>query len=95
MAGLTRLAGTFSNNNAGFGGANIMLDVVDGFANPSIPGSGSGGADGLLHPDHVGWMDACMQSLRSYFAIDNKYVKIKLLKLLMPHSFKNWKRQVG
>eukprot|EP00934_Nitzschia_sp_Nitz4_P005360 Nitzschia sp. Nitz4//scaffold112_size70979//7347//8432//NITZ4_005891-RA/size70979-processed-gene-0.98-mRNA-1//1//CDS//3329533232//5350//frame0 len=36
--------------------------------------------------------DTTMIALRAYFAVDNRYVKIKILKLLFPFTSKQWKR---
>ena len=39
-------------------------------------------------------VDSTMLMLRSYFAVDNHYVKRKMVKILMPFMSKSWKRMV-
>lgn len=39
-------------------------------------------------------LEGLFQNLRKYFAVDNKYVKRKMTKLLFPFLSKQWKRQV-
>ena len=40
-------------------------------------------------------LESGMLLLRSYFAVDNNYVKTKMLKVLFPFRSKNWKRVVS
>ena len=44
-----------------------------------------------------GWwgVDTVMQALRAYFAVDNKYVQVKMQKVLFPFTSKHWKRAVS
>jgi YIF1 len=39
-------------------------------------------------------LESAMLMLRSYFAVDNNYVKIKIQKVLFPFRSKHWKRTV-
>jgi len=39
-------------------------------------------------------MNYVMSMLRSYFAVDNNYVKRKMLKVLFPFTSKQWQREV-
>ena len=39
--------------------------------------------------------DRTMQALRSYYAVDNRYVKRKMQKVLFPFLARNWKRMVS
>lgn len=40
-------------------------------------------------------LESSMLVLRRYFAVDNKYVKSKMVKVLFPFRTKNWKRVVS
>ena len=40
-------------------------------------------------------LESSMLLLRRYFAVDNYYVKTKILKVLFPFRSKNWKRLVS
>jgi hypothetical protein len=40
-------------------------------------------------------VDSTMLMLRSYFAVDNNYVKRKMFKILLPFLSKSWKRMVS
>jgi hypothetical protein len=40
-------------------------------------------------------LDGVMQTLRTYFAVDNRYVKRKMQKVLFPFVSKQWKRLVS
>jgi hypothetical protein len=40
-------------------------------------------------------MNYVMKILRSYFAVDNRYVKRKMLKVLFPFTNKQWRRDVS
>jgi hypothetical protein len=39
-------------------------------------------------------MDRAMNTLRFYFAVDNRYVKKKIIRILFPFLSKQWKRMV-
>jgi hypothetical protein len=40
-------------------------------------------------------LESIMLALRSYFAVDNSYVLLKMKRVLFPFLFKTWKRQVS
>lgn len=54
-----------------------------------IEGIGKGFGGGIPGLEYV------MGSLRSYFAVDNRYVKRKMAKVLFPFLNKNWQRVVS
>lgn len=39
-------------------------------------------------------LEMFMTKLRTYFAVDNYYVKRKMLKIVLPYTSKHWKREV-
>lgn len=39
-------------------------------------------------------LESLIQTLRKYFAVDNRYVKRKMTKILFPFLSKHWKRDV-
>lgn len=41
-----------------------------------------------------GYMEQGMNVLRTYFAVDNRYVVLKMKRILFPFICKHWKRQV-
>jgi len=40
-------------------------------------------------------LEGAFQTLRKYFAVDNRYVKRKMIKILLPFLSKHWKREAG
>jgi len=66
-------------------GADIMYDAVHLWGKDFFDKSAARMIPGL---------ESTMKSLRYYFAVDNKYVVVKMKKLLIPFFCKQWKRLV-
>ena len=75
-----------SSGSGGFGNEAMMLNLA-GEASKSFLQSKSA----QLLPSY--WEQG-MNLLRTYFAVDNKYVVLKMKRILMPFLSKHWKRQV-
>lgn len=80
-----------------------VSQAAAGFVTQAMTGSLSG--DGVLDmasrlgteafKSGVPGLDGVMQTLRAYFAVDNRYVKRKMQKVLFPFTSKQWKRFVS
>jgi hypothetical protein len=66
------------------GNSNAMLDLASSAGKSFFQSSSARMIPGL---------ELLMQTLRTYFAVDNAYVKTKMLKILIPFRSKHWKRQ--
>ena len=75
-----------SSSGGGFGNEAMMLNLA-GEASKTFLQSKSA----QLLP---GYVEQMMNLLRTYFAVDNKYVVLKMKRILMPFLCKHWKRQV-
>jgi YIF1 len=75
-----------AGGNGGMGNEAMMLNLA-GEASKSFLQSKSA----QLLP---GYMEQIMNVLRTYFAVDNRYVVLKMKRLLVPFLCKHWKRQV-
>jgi YIF1 len=88
-AKMAAFAVNMASNNASGGGAmnDTMMFNLAGEASKSLLQSKSA----QLIP---GYMEQAMNVLRSYFAVDNRYVVLKMKRILFPFLCKHWKRQV-
>jgi hypothetical protein len=81
-ATVTALAGSMANT--GFSN-DAMLDLASSAGKSFLKNGSARMVPGL---------ESTMLALRSYYAVDNRYVMRKMQKILMPFLSKNWRREV-
>jgi hypothetical protein len=81
-ATVTALAGSMANS--GFSN-DAMLDLASSAGKSFLQNGSARMVPGL---------ESTMLALRSYYAVDNRYVMRKMQKILMPFLSKNWRREV-
>lgn len=77
---------------------NVMAAMAGGFNNDTMFKIGSEAAENMWKSGagkFIPGLETSMLTLRRYFAVDNYYVKAKILKVLFPFRSKNWKRVVS
>ena len=77
---------------------NVMAAMAGGFNNDTMFKIASEGAENMWKSgagQFIPGLETSMLTLRRYFAVDNYYVKAKILKVLFPFRSKNWKRIVS
>mmetsp|Transcript_21212 Transcript_21212/g.52194 ORF Transcript_21212/g.52194 Transcript_21212/m.52194 type:complete len:375 (+) Transcript_21212:118-1242(+) len=84
------------SSSSGFG---MMKDMATSAALRGMTGQGLN-QDDIIKVVDIGiarlipGVDYTMQTLRTYYAVDNNYVKRKMQKVLFPFLSKHWKRQI-
>ena len=77
---------------------NVMAAMSGGLNNDAMFKIASAGAENMWKSGagkFIPGLETSMLTLRRYFAVDNYYVKAKILKVLFPFRSKNWKRVVS
>jgi len=82
---MAAVAGSMANSGPGFSN-DAMLDFASTAGKTFLQGGSARMIPGL---------ESAMLTLRSYFAVDNKYVLTKMKKILVPFLSKQWRRQVS
>lgn len=89
------------NTQQGFwnpaGGATVMSMAGSGFSNDAMLDLASTAGKTFLQSGSarmIPGLEIAMGKMRVYFAVDNRYVKRKMQKVLFPFLSKHWKRQV-
>ena len=97
-----------ANSNAMSGGMNNLWNPAVAMAAANVVATGKMGDNTAMMNMaetmgkqflETGWakavpgLERSMVGLRPYFAVDNGYVKRKMLKVLFPFAFRNWARQ--
>jgi len=78
--------------------ASVAAVAAGGMNNDSMLDFASNAAGSFLQSGTarmVPGLESSMLRLRRYFAVDNYYVRGKMLKIIFPFRSKNWKRVVG
>ena len=79
--------------------ATVMSSVAgSGFSNDAMLDLASSAGKSFLQSGSarmIPGLETAMQTLRKYFAVDNRYVKRKMQKILFPFISKHWKREVS